>query len=263
MKTINVTKYGSPHPADMRLRYFLTVEQGKETAAAVKFKDEILAGAVNIEIHGLKERGHRWSGTTPTIREGWIKGFFGPVAREVGIDLMFKNLSINGENVERDKYCGGTIDELTRYLLSEEKRMVKEAKKKARKTGNTTWSESGKLLIPDIGTVLRLTDDWTFRLYTEGRNVKLLKAIGKKTTDWGETLNHWLVVIPAGSELGVDRVYIRRGAGDFSSITFNLHKGSTIVLNGDAIKTFGRFWAKLSDVNQMKVEIDLNSLAGN
>ena len=93
MTTINVTQYGSPHPADRRVRYFLSAEQGKETAAAVKFKDAILAGPVNIEIRASMERGHCWSGTTPTIKEGWMKGFFGPTAREVGIDLVFKNLS--------------------------------------------------------------------------------------------------------------------------------------------------------------------------
>lgn len=55
------------------------------------------------------------------------------------------------------------------------------------------------------------------------------------------------VTLKAGQVLSVDRVYIRRGASDFSSITFNYigaPKGSGRV----------RFWAKLADVNTIEFE---------
>lgn len=55
------------------------------------------------------------------------------------------------------------------------------------------------------------------------------------------------VTLRAGQVLSVDRVYIRRGASDFSSITFNYigaPKGSGRV----------RFWAKLADVNTIEFE---------
>ena len=55
------------------------------------------------------------------------------------------------------------------------------------------------------------------------------------------------VTLKVGQVLSVDRVYIRRGASDFSSITFNYlgtPKGSGRV----------RFWAKLADVNMIEFE---------
>jgi hypothetical protein len=53
------------------------------------------------------------------------------------------------------------------------------------------------------------------------------------------------VTLPAKTELGVDRVYIRKGARDFSSLSF-------IIKNG---KFKGaRFWAKLQDVNCIDVK---------
>jgi len=55
------------------------------------------------------------------------------------------------------------------------------------------------------------------------------------------------VTLKAGQALSIDRVYIRRGASDFSSITFNYlgaPKGSGRV----------RFWAKLADVNMIEFE---------
>lgn len=56
------------------------------------------------------------------------------------------------------------------------------------------------------------------------------------------------VSLKAGQVLTVDRIYVRKGASDFSSITFNYigaPKGSGRV----------RFWAKLADVNT--IEFDL------
>lgn len=67
----------------------------------------------------------------------------------------------------------------------------------------------------------------------------------------------------AGSNLGVDRIYIRKGGEDYSSITFNLHKGGVIVVKGNEVKAQGRFWAKLGDVNKMKVRIDTQTLSEN
>lgn len=265
MKEIDLTMYGKPHPADPDVRYFIDAKQAKDTVDAVGFKDAILRGPVNVVIPGrIGERYEYRTHHETNIKEGWMKAFFGPTARDVGIDLMFKNLSINGVKLERNTYYYGFLGEVLRYLLSEEKRLIRAAKETNRKTGNTTWSNPGQLLIPDIGTVIRLTEDWTFRLYDEYRN-KILKHIGKGEGgyNWNDKLKEYEVMIPAGCQLSVDRVYIRKGAGEFSSITFNLHKGSTVVYNGKTFKAQGRFWAKLSDVNKMKVEIDMKTLAEN
>lgn len=57
------------------------------------------------------------------------------------------------------------------------------------------------------------------------------------------------VMLPAGCELSVDRIYIRKGLGDWSSITFYLqshpHTG---------FKRKPRFWVKLSDCNQIEFD---------
>lgn len=161
-----------------------------------------------------------------------------------------------------------------------------------------------KMYIPEIGDKIKLTSDWTFRLFHEQRNAALFKLLkirmrgmggehfrlGEKEfffqpgpngfhvwcTDDGELLfskgarlphenayysaragklegvtHHEhkgdFVTLKAGQVLSIDRVYIRRGASDFSSITFNYlgaPKGSGRV----------RFWAKLADVNMIEFE---------
>jgi len=53
------------------------------------------------------------------------------------------------------------------------------------------------------------------------------------------------VVFPAGTVLQVDRIYIRKGAADFSSITFK-------VKNFNGNKGITRFWVKLEVANGMK-----------
>jgi hypothetical protein len=81
-------------------------------------------------------------------------------------------------------------------------------------------------------------------------------------------------VIPRGFTLRVDRIYIRKGAKDFSSVSFYLegahapgailHKKAIKITGGQyehytrevkAPKSAVRFWAKLCDVNTMKVEL--------
>lgn len=129
--------------------------------------------------------------------------------------------------------------------------------------------------IPDIGDRLRLVQPWEFRLVWERRNEKFAENIGVleysedgwDATKWNgievgsnqrrysdesmyASLEHAArVTIPAGSILNVDRIYIRKGISDYSSVTFTLKKGNCVD------KTMhGRFWAKLADVNEMVAE---------
>ena len=163
-----------------------------------------------------------------------------------------------------------------------------------------------KMYIPEIGDKITLTKDWTFRLFSEGRNSTLAALLGVTKFDHGRHILRadgkkffWTrhpsgeykaelggycafyaadgerfdlppkglyaiqegkvagvsyeadagapITLKAGQVLSVDRVYIRRGASDFSSITFNYigaPKGSGRV----------RFWAKLADVNTIEFE---------
>ena len=65
------------------------------------------------------------------------------------------------------------------------------------------------------------------------------------------------VTIPAGSILKVDRIYIRKGAKDFSSITFYVRGLGEITrtenwTNRKTTRKSLRFWAKLADCNTIE-----------
>lgn len=142
-----------------------------------------------------------------------------------------------------------------------------------------------RILIPDIEQRLMLEVDWNFTLYAEKRNVKLAKMFGYtqfchywvnaegvaeiKTindvckgivfdyTKYDVMTKSFIennpdkitpelrVKLEAGTELKVDRVYIRKGAKDFSSLSFFIKNGPY---------KSSRFWAKLNDVNAMIVK---------
>lgn len=135
-----------------------------------------------------------------------------------------------------------------------------------------------KLNIPDVGFKMTLTSDWTFDLIREYRNISLwnlfvdpdIEAVAVKAYDermWEfnarveEAIEQGVTVLqieevkmpfvsvtlPAGTELSVDRIYIRKGASDYSSVTFN-------VLSIPNVKKKGRvrFFASLDDVNNLE-----------
>jgi len=123
-----------------------------------------------------------------------------------------------------------------------------------------------KLYIPENGDSIKLTADWTFDLYNEDRNSSLMVKIGdtRRTIGaWHESYGAAPATIPAGAVLKIDRVYIRKGAKEFSSITF-LWKGESLPAKleqywegGESYKVPRqpiRFWAKLGDVNNIEFE---------
>lgn len=134
----------------------------------------------------------------------------------------------------------------------------------------------GKLLFPTIGSQVRLTADWQFRLFAEHRNAALFRAmrlfktapdanrysyynthlydVDVRATHAGP--GHKLVALPAQTVLQIDRIYIRKGNEDYDSLTFFIVDSPNRYLlawrkhNGKT--TFGggvRFWAKLEDFN--------------
>jgi len=141
------------------------------------------------------------------------------------------------------------------------------------------------LCIPELGTKLILDEDWAFNLYNEDRNESLVKAAGFPAgcdsspyyayalntamaafnAGWGVTLEHnqyqrlfyKLVTLPTGSILTVDRIYIRKGASGYSSVSFYLDRKSVdenySIFTNNISKSSGkcRFWAKLNDVNNI------------
>lgn len=102
-----------------------------------------------------------------------------------------------------------------------------------------------KLYIPEIGDQFVLSSDWNFTLYCEYRNESLMKKNGWEFK-WGNTAGDKKpLVMPKGTALKVDRIYIRKGNSDYSSLTFFIGSGDWKGC---------RFWAKLSDVNNIEFD---------
>jgi hypothetical protein len=115
-----------------------------------------------------------------------------------------------------------------------------------------------RVMIPTVGQVLTLAENWTFTLHAEYRNFKFSEVIGQSwISNWyappGERDREArTVVLPAGTILKVARVYIRgtsHNARSFDSLTFTLVKVPEK-------KWKGRFWAKLADVNRMVCAVE-------
>jgi len=136
-----------------------------------------------------------------------------------------------------------------------------------------------KLYIPEIGDEIILTAHWTFDLYNESRNETLMEKIGdtRQTTWGGNDYGSIPCTIPEGAKLKIDRVYIRKGISEYSSISF-LWVGErtqskvmertavAIGMNGYGSRAEYqytvkkparpiRFWAKLEDVNKIEFEM--------
>ena len=114
-----------------------------------------------------------------------------------------------------------------------------------------------QLFVPEIGTKIKLTSPWNFNLHKEYRNCKLLVNLGiyRASNNWPNDNSPELVTVPVGTILTVDRVYIRKGVSDYSSLTFNISSGNC---PGDKRFEKTRFWAKLQDCNTMNVDIVLD-----
>jgi hypothetical protein len=107
--------------------------------------------------------------------------------------------------------------------------------------------------IPEIGETFTLRDPWTLILYDERRNWKFAEWAGfgsvKTLHDAWWNSSTWyedrfrparslgLAKLPRGTELKVERIYIRKGAPEFSSLTFSTR------LDGKRL----RFWVSLRD----------------
>lgn len=125
----------------------------------------------------------------------------------------------------------------------------------------------GRLFIPDIGSTIILSEDWTFTLHSEYRNETLAKKLGFKLSGgaWvSETpmvsKNPWetmfgkecglevlQVTIPKGTEMTVRRMYVKQNQAAYASITFSIKKGP---YKGS------KFWVKLKDANNIHFEED-------
>lgn len=109
-----------------------------------------------------------------------------------------------------------------------------------------------KFFIPEIGFKFKLTKDCEVRLFHEHRNKTAFHNFNIKL-DTNKINCFEKVTIPAGAILDVDRIYIRNGADDFSSLTFvwsNPKVGGKMFFGKSGV----RFWIKLEEVNNFEFE---------
>lgn len=131
-----------------------------------------------------------------------------------------------------------------------------------------------RMCIPELGTRLVLSEDWDLVVHDEKRNQTVYDTLAETqgvelsfvgTSTWrswdGQAL---ALTLPQGTVLTVDRIYIRKGQSDFSSVTFVIEETTHPFLGGrcakptwdgrDFRRVKRRFWARLEDVNRMEVE---------
>jgi hypothetical protein len=102
------------------------------------------------------------------------------------------------------------------------------------------------LFIPPLGTKITLAQPWTFKLYSEYRNARLFELWGLKMPDRWASPNYEASIertMDMGTILTIDRIYIRKGASGFDSVSF--------YMKAPKAKKAVRFWAKLDDVNRI------------
>lgn len=118
-----------------------------------------------------------------------------------------------------------------------------------------------QLFVPSCGDRIKLTADWKFRLFLEygNRNFGVQRNTNLTLQDFdhydfkGDNVD---CVLPAGTLLECDRVYIRTNSkqialpdATYDSITWR------VVTDGKA-KMKDRFWVKLADANKIEFEVD-------
>lgn len=109
------------------------------------------------------------------------------------------------------------------------------------------------LFIPPLGTEIELAEPWTFDLYDEYRNYDFRVFLGIIKDNQGRWYRYGRdedtsskVTLQPGTLMKVDRIYIRKGCGDFDSVTFRMSHQ-----DGKKLKRSQRFWVKLADANKI------------
>jgi len=110
-----------------------------------------------------------------------------------------------------------------------------------------------QLFIPPLGTCIRLTKPWSFKLHYESRNRSMWDLCFSIPWDHMSHLRQGTVkpmeyTLYEG-DLTIDRIYIRQGMDSHSSVTFR----GDIPSMGVVRKV--RFWVSLEDANKIEGDI--------
>jgi len=115
------------------------------------------------------------------------------------------------------------------------------------------------LFVPPLGTRLVLAERWDFQLFNEHRNATLMALLGDARETVGHEPTSVDASLPAGTELIIDRYYIKQNLGDFDSVSFRIAGANAVAKShpyfSKTTRRQVRFWAKLSDVNRLSVEL--------
>lgn len=115
------------------------------------------------------------------------------------------------------------------------------------------------LFIPEIGTLIKIEEDWIFTLYAEYRNRSLFEKIDETNNIQKRNFKNDIVDLPKGLVVKVNRVYIRQGLSQFSSITFTVPKPKSKKdvkeMPQNVIYGGCKFWVKLHECNGLQFSI--------
>lgn len=101
------------------------------------------------------------------------------------------------------------------------------------------------LFIPDIGSKIHLTKDWSPILYDEYRNSNVFEKLEIKRD------GNVVITIPKDTVLTTKRIYIKQNAPQYSSITFSILKKDS----PDKKLWGAKFWVSLNDANKIEFEL--------
>lgn len=232
--------------------------EGRKAALAEGFAEKLKENDVVVIVLNRNTRIHQ--------KHEFMESFLKVGLKAVGVEEMKKKLTVRDE--QDDFFLGYVIREFIGREEDRQKRAAERKRKEDAKSSAANWTDPVQFFLPEIGTAIRLASPWHLKLYNEYRNDKLIELVGafSNVGSWyrGNNPKGKKIIIKADAELTVDRIYIRKGAEEFSSLSFWLSPGAEVIYDGTTYTTKKkiRFWAKLVDVNKISALISKASMPG-
>ena len=232
--------------------------EGRKAAIETKFVEALQENELVILVLDRNTRIHQ--------KHEFMESFFKVGLKAVGVKVLKDKVAVRDQ--QDDFYLHYIIKEFIEREELRQKRAAERKRKEDAKSDASNWTDPVQFFLPEIGTAIRLVSPWHLKLYNEYRNDKLIELTGAFTsgTNWyrGNNPQGKKIIIKEDAELTVDRIYIRKGAEEFSSLSFWLGAGAKVIYDGKTFTTKKkiRFWAKLVDVNKISALISKASMPG-